>query len=58
MGPDGALWFAEFSGNRIGRIAASSQGVPTLSQWGMFLIAGLLAGSGAFALHRRSRRPA
>jgi hypothetical protein len=29
---------------------------PTLSQWGMLLLAGLLAGAGALALRRRARR--
>jgi len=30
--------------------------VPTLSQWGLILLAGLLAGVAAFALHRTTRR--
>jgi len=32
--------------------------VPTLSQWGLFLLAGLLAGAAAIKLHRRSERGA
>ena len=61
-GSDGTLWFTEFSGHRIGRItpAGAQPGppsvppsVPTLSQWGMLLLAGLLAGLAALQLHRR-----
>src|ERR1035437_7873238 len=61
-GPDGALWFTEYSGPRIGRLtpAGAQPGppsvppsVPTLSQWGMLLLAGLLAGLAALQLHRR-----
>ncbi|HXB69236.1 MAG TPA: IPTL-CTERM sorting domain-containing protein [Candidatus Acidoferrales bacterium] len=57
-GPDGAMWFAESTGNRIGRITTANtqpgtQGIPTLSQWGVLLLAVLLASAGALELHRR-----
>ena len=60
-GPDGALWFTEYSGNRIGRIAAASQTVPTvptLSEWGMLLLALLLAAAAGLQLHCGARRRA
>lgn len=36
--------------------APADSSVPTLSQWGMFLLAGLLAGAAALALDRATRR--
>jgi streptogramin lyase len=55
-GPDGALWFAD-AGDRIGRITApAAPSVPTLSQWCLLLLAGLLAAAAAFQLHRRAGR--
>lgn len=58
VGPDGNLWFTEWAGNRIGRITAgvTSAAVPTLSQWGMLLLTGLLAGAAALGLRRTARR--
>ena len=66
LGPDNNMWFTEFGGNRIGRITAgaapaptpTTPAVPTLSQWGMLLLAGLLAGAAALELQRRTRQRA
>jgi IPTL-CTERM motif len=49
-GPDGALWFTEQSGNRIGRITTgagtappgSATSIPTLQPWALGLLGLLL----------------
>ena len=44
-GPDGALWFTEFFGNRIGRIATPvPAGIPTLASTSLVLLGLALAG--------------
>jgi hypothetical protein len=59
-GPDGALWFSEETGNKIGRITTAlgepppPPAIPTLTEWGMIVLAGLVAGVMAIALRRRS----
>jgi virginiamycin B lyase len=59
-GPDGALWFSEETGNKIGRITTAlgepppPPAIPTLTEWGMIVLAGLVAGVMAIALRRTS----
>jgi hypothetical protein len=54
-GPDGAMWFTESVGNRIGRIdTINTRTVPSLSQWGLLVLAALLAATGAMVLHRKN----
>jgi virginiamycin B lyase len=50
-GPDGALWFAEGGGNRIGRITSSPvlPPAPALGNSGPLICALLLAGAGCRA---------
>jgi hypothetical protein len=56
-GPDGALWFTDFA-DKSGRITTAPlpppPAIPTLTEWGMVSLAGLLAGVMAMALRGRS----
>ena len=38
-------------------VSRESHPVPTLSEWGMLILVGLLAGYGVWTLRRRSLRP-
>jgi virginiamycin B lyase len=55
-GPDGALWFTEPGGNKIGRITLTTTTVPTLSTWGLILLAMLTVAAGTLQLRRYSSR--
>jgi streptogramin lyase len=62
-GPDGALWFASFNGDVIGRITTGHTpavfshipGIPTLSAGAIFVVVAMLAVAGALAC-RTARR--
>ena len=55
-GRDGALWFTELGGNKIGRITLTTTTVPTLSTWGLILLAMLTVAAGTLQLRRYSSR--
>jgi len=53
-GPDGAMWFVEGAGNKIGRIAAGPAVVPTLSMKMLAILFAVMGAAGVATLRRIS----
>jgi hypothetical protein len=55
MGADGNLWFPEFDGDRIGRLAFPqlAAAVPTMTELGIIILITLLGMGSVYHLRRR-----